>query len=194
MQRWTVGLFAAVLALSVVIIVKLGARPGAPPAGSAPEADRRLPVILASATPPPTPALKLDLDAGIELPTDTTVDAGRGEVLPNGKSAPALPSGAPQAVSFGAVLVEYAGAEGAPRSARTKEEALALAKKLAFLAKSDFGAAVEAGDKGSDDDYGEVPRGVLEPGPEYVLFSLSKGEVSEPVDGPRGFYVFKRTN
>jgi len=38
-----------------------------------------------------------------------------------------------------------------------------------------------------------MPRGILEPGPEFVLFNLRVGEVSDPVDSPRGYYVFKRT-
>ena len=33
-----------------------------------------------------------------------------------------------------------------------------------------------------------MPRGMLEPAPEYVLFSLPKDGVSEPVDTPRGFH------
>ncbi len=84
--------------------------------------------------------------------------------------------------------------KGVGRGARPKEEARVLAKRLAAKAKIDFSAAVVEGDKGSDDDYGDVPRGVLEPGPEYVLFTLRKGDVSDPVDSPRGFYIFKRND
>ena len=37
-----------------------------------------------------------------------------------------------------------------------------------------------------------IPRGVLESAPEYVLFSLPKGGVSEPVDTPRGYWIVQR--
>ena len=37
-----------------------------------------------------------------------------------------------------------------------------------------------------------IPRGNLEPGPDFVLFSLAKGATSDPVDSPRGFLIFKR--
>ena len=93
----------------------------------------------------------------------------------------------PQAVRFGVVLVAYAGAEDAPRGARTKHDALELAQKLASQAKTDFHAAVRRGDEGSSDDVGSMRRGVLEPAPEYVLFSLPQGGVSDPVDTPRGY-------
>ena len=118
-------------------------------------------------------------------------DAG-GQTLPNGQPAPSLPTDAPKSATFGAALIEYRGAQGAATEARSKEEALTLAKHLAAVAKTDFKAAVAQGDKGSSEDLGALPRGILEPGPEFVLFGLAVGETSEPVDSPRGFYVFKR--
>ncbi len=33
---------------------------------------------------------------------------------------------------------------------------------------------------------------MLEPAPEYVLFSLPKDGVSDPVDTPRGFWIVHR--
>ena len=64
---------------------------------------------------------------------------------------------------------------------------------LTELAKTDFKAAVGKGDKpGSMDNAGRIPRGVLEAAPEYVLFSLPKGGVSEPVDTPRGYWIVQR--
>lgn len=95
-------------------------------------------------------------------------------------------------VVFGAVIVEYRGAQGVPRTARSKEEAAAMAKEIATLGKEDFAKAVARGDKGSLENLGTMPRGVFEPLVEYALFSLGVGEVSEPIDSPRGFYVFKR--
>ena len=113
---------------------------------------------------------------------DTPSDAGAG----------ALGDKAPRQVRFGVVLVQYAGAQGAPANARPKAAALELATKLAEEAKKDFHEAVRHGDSGSIDDAGRIPRGVLEPGVEYALFSLSPGQTSEPVETPRGYYVMRR--
>jgi hypothetical protein len=110
----------------------------------------------------------------------------------SGELAPPLGSAAPKTVIFGAVIVEYRGAQGVPRTARTKEEAATLAKEIAAVAKDDFAKAVTRGDKGSLENLGTMPRGVFEPLVEYALFSLGVGEVSAPIDSPRGFYVFKR--
>ena len=93
---------------------------------------------------------------------------------------------------FGVILVTYKGAQGAPPNARSREAALELAKQIAVDAKQDFKAAVGKGDKGSDANMGRMPRGVLEPAPEYVLFSLPKDGVSDPVDTPRGFWIVHR--
>src|SRR5262249_19802517 len=98
----------------------------------------------------------------------------------------------PKSVVFGAILVQYRGAQGAPPTARSHVEALALAKEIAVLAKQDFKAAVAKGDRGSMENAGRMPRNVLEPAPEYVLFSLPKGGVSDPVDPPRGFWIVQR--
>jgi hypothetical protein len=115
-----------------------------------------------------------------------------GTRLPDGNVVPPLPDKTPKSVRFGVVLVNYAGAQGAASNARSKREALELAQKLAADAKADFKAAVVRGDSGSIDDIGRVPRGVLEPAPEYVLFTMATGSVSEPIDTPRGFWIVKR--
>lgn len=133
-------------------------------------------------------------DAGAVL-EDGKAREGRtdaGVTLLSGEAPPALPAEAPKKVRFGVVLVQYRGAQGAPPTARTREAALALAQELAETAKADFKAAVSKGDKGSTDDLGYIPRGVLEPAPEYELFSLPKGGVSGPVDTPRGFWIVRR--
>jgi hypothetical protein len=119
-------------------------------------------------------------------------DGGAGFTMPDGTPPPPLAPGAPRLVRFGVVLVTYAGAEDAPRGARNKHDALELAQKLAAQAKSDFHAAVRRGDDGSADDVGSMRRGVLEPAPEYVLFSLPASGVSDPVDTPRGYWIVKR--
>lgn len=103
-----------------------------------------------------------------------------------------LPSGSPKMVRFGVILVHYRGAQAAPPTARSKDEALALARTLAEAARVDFKAQVSKGDPGSMDDAGRIPRGVLEPATEYVLFTLGAGSVSDPLDTPRGFWIVKR--
>lgn len=119
-----------------------------------------------------------------------TSDAGT--TLLSGAQAPALAGDAPKSVVFGVILVQYKGAQGAPPTARSHEAALELAKQLAADAKTDFKAALAKGDKGSMENAGRMPRGMLEPAPEYVLFSLPKDGVSEAVDTPRGFWIVHR--
>ena len=117
-----------------------------------------------------------------------------GGALFDGGDVPELVTGSPKSVVFGVVLVQYAGAQGAPPGTRSHEEARALAGTLAELAKEDFGAAVDKGDPGSTKNAGRMFRGVLEPAPEFVLFSLDEDAVSEPVDTPRGFWIVKRVD
>jgi hypothetical protein len=103
-----------------------------------------------------------------------------------------LPAGSPKTVRFGVILVQYRGAQGAPASARPKDDAMVLAKSLAEAAKLDFKAQVAKGDPGSVDDAGKIPRGVLEPASEYALFTMSPGTTSGPIDTPRGFWIVRR--
>jgi hypothetical protein len=117
-----------------------------------------------------------------------------GGALLDGGDVPELVTDAPKSVIFGVVLVQYAGAQGAPPGTRSREQARALAGTLRELAKEDFGAAVDKGDPGSTKNAGRMFRGVLEPAPEFVLFSLDEDEVSEPVDTPRGFWIVKRVD
>ncbi len=126
-------------------------------------------------------ALDTNSDGGFGL-------GGLGSLLDAG----AMPTGAPRAVRLGVVLVQYAGAEGAPSSARAKPDALKHAVELAEQAKGDWKGAVKAGDSGSSEDIGRIPRGVLDRATELVVFSLDKDALSEPLDTPRGFWVVKR--
>jgi hypothetical protein len=137
------------------------------------------------------PALDFDLDASEPAPR-TRRDGGPGFTMADGRPPPPLPADAPSAVRFGVVLVTYAGAEDAPPHPRSRQQAVELADKLAAQAKIDFHAAVRRGDDGSADDVGGLRRGVIEPAPEYVLFTLPVGGVSDPVDTPRGFWIVKR--
>ena len=137
--------------------------------------------------------LSFDLDASFEPIAERPMrDGGIGFVMLDGTPAPPLPQTAPRTVRFGVVLVTYAGAEDAPRNARSKHDALELAEKLAAQAKADFHAAVRRGDDGSNDDVGTMKRGFIEPAPEYVLFSLAPGTTSDPIDTPRGYWIVKR--
>ncbi len=115
-----------------------------------------------------------------------------GARLLTGEPAPALAAEAPKSIVFGVILVTYKGAQGAPATARSRDAALELAKQLATDAKADFKATVAKGDKGSMENAGRMPRGMLEPAPEFVLFSLPKDGVSDPVDTPRGFWIVRR--
>lgn len=130
------------------------------------------------------------LEDGGEADPGAANDAG-GTLL-DGEAPPLLAGEAPKTVTFGVVLVTYKGAQAAPATARSREEALVLVKQLAEEAKTDFKATVAKGDKGSMENAGRMPRGMLEPAPEFVLFSLAKGAVSDPVETPRGFWIMQR--
>lgn len=196
MQRWTalvfVGLFVASIAL---VIVKVGGdtRAVATPADAGADA------ALTDAAAPALDAGAEETDAeivgelGIEAaPITGPSDGGVGRKLLSGEEPPALSAEAPKSAVFGVVLVTYKGAQGAPANARSRDAALELAKQLAAEAAQDFKATVAKGDKGSMENAGRIPRGILEPAPEYILFSLPKGGVSEPVDTPRGFWIVQR--
>ncbi|WP_437677630.1 peptidyl-prolyl cis-trans isomerase [Sorangium sp. So ce131] len=194
MQRSTALIYTLFFAGAVAfVLANIGPKgPGAAVAPSDAGAD-------ADADAGPPAALD-DGDAGPDaggdgLPGSAAEPAGRsdaGVTLLSGEAPPGLPAEAPKRVRFGVVLVQYRGAQGAPPTARSRDAALGLAKELAELAKTDFKAAIDKGDKGSTDDLGYIPRGVLEPAPEYELFSLPKGGVSGPVDTPRGFWIARR--
>ena len=115
-----------------------------------------------------------------------------GRKMTDGSDPPPLPKTAPRRVRFGLVLVRYRGAQLAPSSSPSKDEALRRAELLAKLAKDDFSAAVKSGDAGSTTDIGTVKRGILEPAIEYTLFTLPVGWVSPVIDTPRGYWVMKR--
>jgi hypothetical protein len=108
-------------------------------------------------------------------------------------AVPDLPADAPLSIEVGIVQVVYRGAQFAPRDAPTREIARARAEKLLALATQDFASAVTRGDAGSGVNLGTIPRGVLDPATEYVLFTLEVGQVSSAlVETPRGFWIAKR--
>jgi len=153
--------------------------------------------IAASAKPAPSASASAvaSADAG---PPD---DAGPApftegfETFPDGGKVPELPNSAPQQLSFGVIQFTYQGAQFAPSDARTKDAARQKAEAALELAKTDFAAAVSKGDRGSTSDAGRIPRGVLEPPVEYVLFTLDKRTVcSNVIDTPRGYWIVRRND
>lgn len=144
-----------------------------------------------TSSPDASPAADLDGGTPTEDGGEDPAASDAGSLI-DGEAPPALAGEAPKAVTFGVILVTYRGAQGAPPTARSKDEALTLAKQLAEEAKTDFKAALQKGDKGSVENAGRMPRGMLEPAPEFTLFSLAKGGVSDPVDTPRGFWIMQR--
>ncbi|MBX3230916.1 MAG: peptidylprolyl isomerase [Labilithrix sp.] len=142
----------------------------------------------------PTSSAEPDAGTGPTIVTSTTeLDAGLALALPLlGDGGLTLPVGAPRAVKMGVVLVTFAGAEGAPNNARPKAQAKELADGLLPMAQADFHGAVGKGDSGSADDIGRIPRGVLDPAVEAVVFSLAANGVSDVIETPKGYWIVKR--
>ena len=181
------AVFVAVLGLAAALVAMprgdyrmREGRVASPSAGSASAS------ILVVPLPPPSSSLALPALAELAPTADGSELAEAA-----GSASPEL-ANAPKSLTFGVVLVTYAGAQGAPRSARSKVDAQKLATELAELAQKDFGAAVKRGDAGSTDDAGKMYQGILEPGPEYALFSLEPEHVTGPVETPRGFWIVRR--
>ena len=197
MQRWTAIVFAALTAVFIgaVFLARAGGpRTAAGGPGLAADAG-------ADAARDASPASPAATDAG-ELPelledpqlAGSTNDAG--STLLSGEVPPGLAQDAPKSVVFGVILVQYKGAQGAPPNAKSREAALELAQQLAKDAKQDFKAtaakAKQLPEVVVEENAGRMPRGMLERAPEYVLFSLPKDGVSDPVDTPRGFWIARR--
>ena len=131
-------------------------------------------------------------DGGVHAMALGDADGGLSLTALLGDGGNAMPSGAPRSVRIGLVLVQYAGAEGASSAARAKPDALKHAQGVVENARADFKAAVKAGDTGSSEDIGRMPRGVLDPRVEVAIFSLAAGEISEPLETPKGYWIVKR--
>jgi parvulin-like peptidyl-prolyl isomerase len=182
-------LFVAALAAALVIGLrpKRAPEPTPPARPSAQASSSTSPAPSASGAPS---AAAPDHDAALAIESGVTDGF---ENFPDGGKVPELPASAPARIGFGAVIFAYRGAQGAPADARSKEEAKKKAIETIEVAQKDFAAAVAKGDRGSTTDAGRLPRGVIEPPIEYVLFTLEKGKVSpEPVDTPRGYWVVRR--
>jgi hypothetical protein len=188
MQHWTSLLLGLLLGAGIAVLVTSVRSPSAPvhPTPRPAKASIAAPVGATADAPP-----KASPDAG-----PAAHDAGTGpefSTLPDGSPVPKLPDSAPKRVSFGVVLFQYRGAQYARSDARSKPEALKLARETVPLAQRDFAEAVKSGDPGSTADAGSLPRGILEPALEYLLFTLASGAVyPEPVDTPRGYWLMRR--
>jgi hypothetical protein len=193
MQRNTaiaVGLLVALCAALVFALSRQGTRTQNHAAVAGSTSARPL----ASAAPSASVAAAA-ASAGEPTPTGDVAPSESFDTLPDGRKVPELPASAPKRVGFGVVVVGYHGAQAAPTEARSKEEAKRRAESLLVDAKHDFAAAVAKGDRGSTADAGHVPRDVLEPAVEYLLFTLQKGDVcAEPIDTPRGYWIVRRND
>jgi hypothetical protein len=199
MQPWVTRLVGfAVVAFAVWLVARDFHAPhaiGHEPVGSTDAGiDAEAHVAVVDAAPASDHAEPLLL-SDLPLP-DLRMDGGPGAVMPDGTPVPPLPLTVPRQIHFGVVLVSYAGAQPSPAgghpASRSRADAKALADRLAASARDDFHAAVQQGDTGSTDDIGTVHLGVLEPAPEYVLFTLPVAGVGGPVDTPRGYWIVKR--
>lgn len=159
----------------------------------------RAPIASASASVSAAPSSSVPAPVGSfesQVVTALTPEDGTTEtfdILPNGAKAPPLPDSAPPSVTFGVVQFGYDGAQFASKGSRTKEQAKQKAQSVVELAKTDFEAAVQKGDRGSRSNVGRMHRGILEPAVEYLLFTLPKNTVyTEPIDTPRGYWIIRR--
>jgi PPIC-type PPIASE domain len=187
MQRWSAMLLGLLLAAAIVVVVLRARAPAAQPAPQTPTSARPI-GSAADLLPQPDP-----LGDAEAPPSEPVREATGFDRMPNGAAVPELPATAPKTVSFGVILFSYKGAQSAPADAPPRAQALAKARSVLEEAKTNFHEAVKKGDRGSTPDAGRLPRGVLEPYLDYVLFALAKGAVhSEPVDTPRGYWIVKR--
>jgi hypothetical protein len=189
MQRSTAALLGLgfMAALTGVILVSHDSPKGSP----------AKPKPAASASPSAKPAASASASVDAGPPDDAgVVPFTEGfETFADGGKVPELPNSAPQQLSFGVVQFTYQGAQFADNSARPKEQSRQKAEATLELAKHDFAAAVSKGDRGSTADAGRIPRGVLEPPIEYLLFTLDKRTVYPAViDTPRGFWIVRRND
>jgi parvulin-like peptidyl-prolyl isomerase len=192
MQRTTNVTVALLFVAALAAALVLGLRPKRAPEPT-PPARPSAPAASSSSAPSASSAPgATGPERDATLPIEAGVTEGF-ENFPDGGKVPELPASAPARIGFGAVIFAYRGAQGAPADARSKEEAKKKAIETIEVAQKDFAAAVAKGDRGSTTDAGRLPRGVIEPPIEYVLFTLEKGKVSpEPVDTPRGYWVVRR--
>jgi hypothetical protein len=98
------------------------------------------------------------------------------------------------------ILIQYKGARGAePKVTRSKEEARALAERLAARIVKEHADMARLARENSDcpsapdgGELGRFTRGDLVPEFELALFALEPGQVSGVVETPFGFHIIQR--
>lgn len=98
------------------------------------------------------------------------------------------------------ILIQYKGAQGAEaKVTRSKDEARALADKLAQRIKNDKADLAQLARENSDcpsapegGELGRFTRGDLVPEFESALFALQPGQTSGVVETPFGFHIIER--
>ncbi len=198
-QRWLSILVGAAAALLAVALTWKSIHPKPLPLTDGARGDAGDAALADASDKTPTDAQAAERGDGgmflsdLQLPAGPEGrDGGTGFRMSDGTAVPPLPEKAPKTVRFGVILVQFQGAQGASATARPKPAARELIDRLAVDAKTDFRGAAQHGDSGSGEDLGKIPRGVLEPAPEYVLFTLAPGTVSDPFETPRGYWIVKR--
>jgi len=189
MQRWSALALVGILVASATLLVL---RVGVTGPVVAPSASASASASSSAAASAPSGSAVAPAGSSLALPDLAYEGEAPAAPKPADVAPSNLPEGAPKTVVFGVILIEYRGSQGAPRTARTREAADALARDLVEEAKKDFAAAVAKGDAGSTENAGTIPRGILEPAPEQALFTLAAGDVGGPVDTPRGLWIVKR--
>jgi len=196
MQRTTSVTVGLLFVAAIAAVAVLGLRPKREPEHAPtpkPSASAHRDSALAPSAAPSGSAFKGEQPADPNAAGAEAAVTEGFDTFPDGGKVPELPASAPARIGFGAVVFAYRGAQGAPGDARSKEEAKKKAVEVIEVAQKDFAAAVGKGDHGSTTDAGHIPRGVIEPPIEYVLFTLEKGKVHpEPIDTPRGYWVVRR--
>lgn len=189
-RQRTIGLAALFLIVVAIAALWTHVPPSPAPAAEAAALPASASATVAAA---PTPSSVASMEAAVETAL-APAEPGEGyDVLLDGRKAPPLPAAAPQQVTFGVAVFAYEGSQFAAPGSRTKAQAKEKALAAAADAKRDFASVVAKGDRGSTSNAGRMPRGILEAAPEYVLFTLGKGEVAaEPVDTPRGYWLLRR--
>ena len=193
-QKWSsIAVAAATVALAGYLTLEsTNAKPRPPIAGADAAADASTASTASTASSGDASIAMNDFDASGAIVGDLDAGVGNASSLALSLDAAPLPTGGPRTVKVGVVLVSWQGAENAGTNTRPKADAATKAQELASLAKTDFRRAVTQGDPGSAEDIGRIPRGTLDPRTEAVLFTLPSGEVSEPIETPRGFWIVKR--
>lgn len=194
-QRWSsIVVGAATIALAGYLTIEsTNAKPRRDPSAADAGQDASTNAVASASSTPSSPG---ETDAATSTASGATVDldAGLGSPSPLAFTLDAAPpqTGGPRTVKVGVVLVSWHGAENAGTNTRPKADAATKAQELAAIAKTDFRRAVTQGDPGSAEDIGRIPRGTLDPRTESVLFTLPSGEVSDPIETSRGFWIVKR--